>query len=267
VEKKRRQEEIVEYLENEGASTYPELVKRLRVSNMTVRRDVEQLAHEGKVIKTLGGVQKAHAPSHFYESPVLSHFAVNRTEKQLIAQEAMRRLEPRQTIYLDGSSTCLELAKLIARKTSGLTIVTNSVLVCLESARQRENTVICLGGQHDPVSFCLTGRVSEEDAHHYFVDRAFMSTKGFLPAEGTFESSVATFRIKQLMAHQCSELVLLVDHSKFGQRALCKVLDISEINVVITDDKTAEGDIALLKNRVGAVLIASGREALEGAGT
>ena len=87
------------------------------------------------------------------------------------------------------------------------------------------------------------GSTAEEAARRFFVDIAFLSTKGFLPEEGTFESSIATFRIKQVIAEQAARVVLLVDHSKFGQRALCKVLDMGQIDEVITDAGTAAADL------------------------
>ncbi len=84
-------------------------------------------------------------------------------------------------------------------------------------------------------------------AKSFFVDQAFLTTKGFLPADGTYESAVATFRIKQNVAERAVETVLLVDHTKFGHRALSKVLDISQIQQVVTDEGTAESDLESLR--------------------
>jgi DeoR/GlpR family transcriptional regulator of sugar metabolism len=80
-----------------------------------------------------------------------------------------------------------------------------------------------------------------------FIDIAFVSATGFLPTEGTFESAPATFRIKQEVARQASELVLLADHGKFGRRALSKVLDITQISHVVTDDQVSAEHVAILR--------------------
>ena len=255
-----RQQKILTYLESKNECSYQELEDLLQVSNMTVRRDVDRLVVEGEVVKTLGGMQKVNTAANLYESSVLSRLSVHLEEKQLIAQEALRHIQPGETIYLDGSSTCLQLAKSLAKNMAGVTVITNSAITYLELVRGGKNTVICIGGQHDPVSFCMTGLTTEEEAQKYFVDKAFMSTKGFMPSEGTFESSVPTFRIKQIVAKKCKELILLVDHSKFGERALRKVLDVTQIHVVITDNQTSEADILMLKKKVGSVHIASTAE-------
>jgi DeoR/GlpR family transcriptional regulator of sugar metabolism len=65
--------------------------------------------------------------------------------------------------------------------------VTNSALAALELGRNRNNTVVGLGGEFDPASCCFVGSLAEEMAEHYYVDVAFMSTMGVLPTEGTFE--------------------------------------------------------------------------------
>ena len=252
-----RQERIVELLEQRGACTYQELTELLDVSAMTVRRDVDQLASRGKVIKILGGVQKANAPEYFYETTLRSRLSEQGQEKSAIASQALELLSSAGTVFLDGSSTCLRLAGLIGRHCKGLTVVTNSPLVCLDVCRTNDNTVIEIGGRCDFDSMSFVGPETEAGAAKYFVDIAFVSTKGFIPTEGTFESSVATFRIKQIVARQCRELVLMVDHTKFGRRALCKVLDASEIHTVITDDRTPSDIVEQLEKAGKRVLVSS----------
>jgi DeoR/GlpR family transcriptional regulator of sugar metabolism len=246
-----RQAAIVEHLNAVGACLYQDLARLLAVSEMTIRRDVDKLVRRGEVIKALGGVQTAHAPKHLYESPVEQRLSVHRAEKEQIARAALREIQPQQTIFLDGSTTCLVLARQLAKRLSGLTIVTHSAFLCMELGRMKENahTVFALGGQFDPATACLVGPTAEEAARRFFVDIAFFSTKGFLPDEGTFESSIAAIRIKQIVAQQAARVVLLVDHSKFGQRALCRALDIQQIREVITDAGTAAADVATVERR------------------
>jgi DeoR/GlpR family transcriptional regulator of sugar metabolism len=252
-----RQRAIVEHLEAVGACSYQDLAQRLHVSEMTIRRDVDKLVRRGELIKSLGGAQTAHAPKHFYESAVQQRLPIHRREKEQIAREVVRQIQPHQTIFLDGSTTCLVLARHLADTVRGLSVVTHSALVCMEFGRATENTILSLGGQLDPASACFVGPTAEESARRFFVDVAFLSTKGFLPEEGTFESSIATFRIKQIIAEQAARVTLLVDHSKFGQRALCKVLDVGQIDEVITDAGTTPADLALLEKAGVAVRVAS----------
>lgn len=253
-----RRQAIVEHLDTVGACTYQDLVKLLGVSEMTIRRDVDKLAQNRDVVKILGGLQAGHAPEDLYESSIQPRLTIHRPEKRQIARMAIQEIEPPQTIFLDGGTTSLVLAKQIAQGLCGLTVVTNSALVCLEIGRSTSNTVFQLGGQFDPAGMCCGGPSTEESARRFFVDIAFFSTKGFLPEEGTFESSLATLRIKQIVAEQAARVVLLADHSKFGQRALCKVLDIGQIHEVITDAGTPAADRALVERHGVAVCVGHG---------
>lgn len=244
-----RQQQILEHLEAAGACSYQELARLLGVSGMTARRDVDKLAKEDGVIKTLGGVQAAGAPKHFYESAMRQRLTLNAKAKNAIARAAADLIEPPQTIFLDGSTTCLALARVLAHRSERLTIVTHSAPVCMQLGRNHDDTVISLGGQYEPNSACTVGPSTEAMAKCFFVDLAFVSTKGFSPEEGTFESAVAVYRIKQIVSSQAAMVVLLVDHSKFDQRALCKVLDLSQITTVVTDAKTTDQHITALKRK------------------
>jgi DeoR/GlpR family transcriptional regulator of sugar metabolism len=248
-----RQQAIVDHIDATGVCSYQDLAQLLKVSEMTIRRDVDRLVQGARAIKTLGGVQTAHAAEHLYESPVQQRLPIHRREKEQIAREAVLQIQPPQTVFLDGSTTCLVLARHLAKRMRGLTVVTHSALVSLAFGQSAGNTLFSLGGQLDPTSACFTGPTAEEAAGRFFVDVAFFSTKGFLPEEGTFESSIATFRIKQIVAAQAARVALLVDHSKFGQRALCKVLDIGQIHEVITD-RGAPSDVVRRLEKRGVVV-------------
>lgn len=251
-----RRQFIQDRLEQAGTCTYDELAGALGVSTMTIRRDLEGLVTQGRAIRTVGGVQRAHAPSYLYETALHARLGVQREAKRAIARRALELVEGRPTLFLDGSTTCLELARLLARERKGLTIVTNSVLACIELGQAGDHTVAGIGGHYDADSLCYVGPQAEDWAKTLFVDLAFVSTKGFLPAKGTFESSLPNFRIKQIIARQCVELVLLVDHSKFGQRALSRVLEPAQIHTVVTDIPPRRADQLALERAGSRVHVA-----------
>ena len=149
---------------------------------------------------------------------------------------------------------------MLAREAKGLTVVTNSIMVCRDLGQNNNNNnniVVGLGGQYDPVSLSFVGAACEEEAGKFFPDVAVFSTKGFVPAIGTYESFFPTLHIKQRVARQSRRVMLLADHTKFGQRALRKVLDISQIHDIITDAAAPRADLALLKKQNKRVWIAA----------
>ncbi len=252
-----RRQFILDRVDEQGECSYEELARELRVSSMTIRRDLEPLVRDRRVLRTVGGVQRAHAPAVLTETTTYSRLSEHRAEKRAIARRALELLDRQSTVFLDGSTTCVELARCIARERKGLTIVTNSALVCLELSKHADNVVIGIGGQYDTNSLCFVGAHTEELLKTYFFDVAFTGTKGVLPADGTFESFMPTIRVKQIAARQSARLALLVDHSKFGQRALSRVFDIREIHTVITDAQTRRTDLAALARAGVKVCVAA----------
>jgi DeoR/GlpR family transcriptional regulator of sugar metabolism len=252
-----RQQLILDRLDTASAVSYDGLAELFGVSEMTIRRDVGCLVNCGAVIKTLGGVQRAATETgNLHETALLSRLANQRQEKRAIARLALGLLDTGQTVFMDGSSTCLELAKLAAREARGLTVVTNSIMICRDLGQNSNNSVVGLGGQYDPTSLSFLGAACEDEVRAFFPDVAVFSTKGFIPAEGTYESFLPTLHIKQLVARQSRRVVLLVDHTKFGQRALRKVLEIGRIHDVITDAAAPAADLALLRKRGRRVWVA-----------
>lgn len=258
---KDRLQFIIDLLDRNDTCTYEELAELLNVSTMTIRRDLEQLFKQGIAIKTVRGAQRTQSPSYLYETAVHSRLTIKRAEKRIIARRALDLITTQSTIFIDGSTTCLELARLIAKEKNGLTVVTNSALACLELGTSSDNMIIGIGGQYDVNSLCYVGPQAEDVTKGLFVDIAFVGTKAFMPTEGTFESYVPTFRIKQIVAGRCARVVLLVDHSKIGQRALSKVLDIAQIHTVVTDNQVHPKDITLIRDAGPQVLVAARPEA------
>jgi DeoR/GlpR family transcriptional regulator of sugar metabolism len=256
VKTQSRREAILECLEQRSSLSYRELADRFQISSMTIRRDVDALCHRGLVMKAAGGVRRVERLPPLFETPLASRLSIQRAEKRAIALAAVDLIAPGQTVYLDGGTSSVELAQRIANRCVNVTVLSNSTLICMELGRSPKNAIIGIGGNYVPDNLCFVGPTAEDFARRYFVDIAFFSTKGLLPNEGTYESFEPTFRIKQILAGQCSRVVVLADHTKFGQRSLCKVLDISQIHTVVTDELTPVADRALLEQGGREVLAA-----------
>lgn len=191
-----------------------------------------------------------------YESSLFPRMRMNEEEKKAIAQKASSLVETGMTLFIDGSTSCIALAKVLARQRKGLTVVTNSTIICLELGKTAEHKVVGIGGDFDASSASFIGSFCEEAISSYFVDLAIMSTKGIILDDGTYESNTGTLRIKQVIAPNASRIVLLADHTKFEQRSLRKVLDISQIHTVVTDVNVSQSIVDHLVEAEHTVLIA-----------
>jgi DeoR/GlpR family transcriptional regulator of sugar metabolism len=242
----KRSELILELLGERSMMSYEELANILRVSTMTMRRDCDELSRVGSIIKVLGGVRKTKCEFSVHEKATDERIAATALAKRAIAREALSLIKRPLAIFLDGSTTCLAFAKLLDVEHKNLTIVTHSAQICL-AMRSGRNNIICAGGEFEPRSLCFVGPQTESFVQSIFVDIAFVSATGVITTEGTFESGPTIFRLKQLAVKQAAEVVLLADYTKFGRRALSKVLDISQINYVITDAQASHAEVAILR--------------------
>ena len=169
------------------------------------------------------------------EGPLWERLGKNLAAKQTIANTAARLIKPGCTLHLDGGTTCLELARSIAKMRLEVTIVTNSVMISSCFCSSDATKVIQIGGILNPFTGCTTGSQTEEATKEYFIDFGFFATLGYIPGEGTYETFADTFRVKQAFAKRCTKIVLMLDHTKFGKRALSRVLDDSDISMIVTD--------------------------------
>lgn len=194
--------------------------------------------------------------SSLYESSLFPRMRMNEGEKKAIAVQAASLVETGMTLFIDGSTSCIALAKVLANQRKGLTIVTNSTLICLELGKTAEHKVVGIGGDFDASSASFIGSYCEEAASSYYVDMSFLSTKGIILDDGTYESNTGTLRIKQVIAPHSSRVVLLADHTKFEQRSLRKVLDIAQIHTLVTDANVPQTIVKHLTESGHTVLVA-----------
>jgi DeoR/GlpR family transcriptional regulator of sugar metabolism len=213
----------------------------------------------GLLPKTGGPGPETAAASSLYETSTYPRLSKNVAEKLSIAEKAIELVSVDHVLFLDGSTTCIVFAKILSRHAKNLTVVTNSTLVCLELSKNSSIKVIGIGGELDSSTASFTGRDCEESVEKLYFDAVFVSTKGFLPEDGTYESNMATLRVKQIAARRGRRLVLLTDHTKFNQRSLCKVLDTSQIHAVVTDAGAPADALEVLRSRGREVLVAEVR--------
>ena len=213
--------ELIGTLDELVENSHGEFKSRSHLVEQAIRSYVDRDSSlRAALLKTVDIFQDSGSASSLYETALFPRPSMRLPEKRAIAEQAARLVDTGQTLFIDGSTTCIHLARVLAERRKGLTVFTNSALICLELGLSKDNTVVGIGGQFDPASASLVGPTAEEAFEGLYFDLAIGSTKGFLPAEGTFESSAGTLRVKQAAACHCGGYILLVDHTKFGQRSL-----------------------------------------------
>ena len=233
----RRLDNLRELIRGKGVIRLGEIRRRLQVSPATVRRDLDQLEKAGAIRRVHGGAVSVESR---LEEPLFDDKAsIAAREKHRIARAALEFVEPGDTLFLDGGSTVLELARLL-RERPGLTVVTNSLRAAHELAG-RGPRLILIGGELRRLSQTMVGPLTRCLLSELHVDKAFMGTIGLSLKEGLTTTDPAEAYTKELVTARARQVILLADSAKAGKVSFARAGRLENIHAFITDralDKT-----------------------------
>ena len=254
----QRQSLILDEVNRLGAVRIADLAAALRVSDMTVRRDLAVLARAGLVVKVHGGVTAVEqaAPPGAAEPVAPREVTSERAAKEAIAAEAARLVAPRATIGVSGGSTTMALARLLV-DVPGLMVVTNSLPLAdlLYREGRDDQTVILTGGVRTP-SGVLVGPVAVESARRLHVDLNFVGTAGMDERVGFTSSDLLESELMRVMLEAGGRIVVLADHTKWGRVGLTSVARLADVDVLITDRLLPGDALAVLRRHIATVITA-----------
>jgi DeoR/GlpR family transcriptional regulator of sugar metabolism len=253
---RQRQERILDEVERHGGARVSELVSALGVSDMTVRRDIEALARRGLVLRVHGGATSISGRSAD-EPGFLVKSALHTRSKSAIARAAAALVEPGASIAISAGTTTFAVAQhLIA--VPELTVVTNSppVAELLHDRGAEDLTVILTGGVRTP-SNALVGPVAVAALRTLHVDTLFLGVHGIDERAGLTTPNLVEAETDRALVACARRVVVCADHSKWAVVGLSTIADLSQVDILVTDDKIDPATERLLSQRVGRLVIAS----------
>jgi DeoR/GlpR family transcriptional regulator of sugar metabolism len=233
-----------------GVIRIEDLCRQLKVSPATMRRDLDQLEQGGAIRRVHGGAVSVE--SRLEEPMFADKASLAVREKRRIAEAALTFIEPGDTIYLDGGSTVLELARLLRDRTN-LTVATNSLRAAHELSG-RGPRLILIGGELRRLSQTMVGPLTRLVLHELHLDKAFMGTIGFSAKEGLTTTDPSEAFTKEVVMGQARQVIVLADSSKAGKVSFASAGHWDDVHVLITD-KPVDKDLSkqLVKNGIKLV--------------
>lgn len=224
-----RQTKILELLTEYKKIEVVRLSKLLQVSQVTIRKDLDQLERQG-IVKREHGYAELNSNDDI-NSRLAYHFDI----KQRIARHCAGFVEDGETIMIESGSCCVLLAEEIARSKRDVTIVTNSAFIA-DYIRKREGVhIILLGGDYQPEAQVMVGPMTRKNAEMFFVDKLFVGTDGYIEEYGFTGSNYMRSEAVRDMARQAKHVFVLSESTKFTQRGTVTLLPFQEVNTVVTD--------------------------------
>ena len=223
-----RQEQIVEIVKNEHRVSVKKLAAQLFVSEMTVRRDLKILAESGYLKRYNGG---AVFDKEFDHLPIESRRLLNIAEKRRLCDQAKRYLSDGCSVYIDSSSTCLNLVPMLADY-KNITLITNSVQ-CLLSAEKYHLKCILAGGDYDEYDRCTVGVETVEFLSKLNVDIAFISSRCISDDGIISDSNAPQTAVRRTVMKKSKKSFILLEQTKQHQKLLYTLCHKSEADKII----------------------------------
>jgi DeoR family transcriptional regulator of aga operon len=239
-----RRRAILDILKRDGRVLVQDLTRRFGTSQVTIRKDLEDLHAHGLIHRTHGGALPAGEGA--LEDPALREKQnLHRREKLQIAKEAAAMVQEGQVVILDSGTTTTEIARAL-RDFRNLTIVTNAVNIASELSGSAIE-VILTGGTLRKNSFSLVGPIAEETLRRLNADLLFLGVDGFDVHYGLSTPNLLEAKVNRVMVEISKRTIAVCDSSKFGRRSLSLIVAPSALQGIITDRGIPRSDMQALK--------------------
>ncbi|WP_405392478.1 DeoR/GlpR family DNA-binding transcription regulator [Streptomyces sp. NBC_01102] len=260
---------ILDEVRKRGGIRVNELTRKLSVSDMTIRRDLDALARQGVIEKVHGGaVPVVEASTH--EPGFEAKSTLELSAKEDIAQAAAAMAVPGSAIALSGGTTTFALARHLL-DVPALTVVTNSVRVAdvfhdaqrptaTGGSRAGAATVVLTGGIRTP-SDSLVGPVADRAIDSLHFDVLFLGVHGISVEAGLSTPNLAEAETNRRLVRAARRVVVVADHTKWGTVGLSSFATLDEVDSFVTDAGLPDGARREIEEHLPGLVVAGGSPA------
>jgi len=221
------------------------LSEMLGVSQVTIRKDLDNLEKQGLICRVHGYATLEGADD------VGKRMAFNYSAKRQIARKAAALIEDGETIMIESGSCCAFLAEELAMSGKNITIITNSVFIANYMRRMSNIKVIVLGGCYQPESQVLVGPITVKSGKIFYTNKFFIGTDGFMPKYGFTGRDHMRVQTAKELFDQAKEIYILTEAAKFESQGVHGLIQFDKLTGVITDERIPrEAETVLAENNV-----------------
>lgn len=249
----QRREKILEMIKEDGHAKVLDLAKIFKVTEVTIRQDLEKIEKDGFIKREHGGAYLKDIGINVKNFELQNK--LNLQEKAAIAQRAVELISDGDTIILDSGSTTTEIAKLI-KGFKRLTVITNALNIALQLGADPEINLVVTGGEFKAPTLSLTGQKAADFFNGIHVDKLFLACAGIALKAGLTYPSISDLCVKKAMIDSSNIVYLVADSSKIGKSSFASLGDLKLIDYLITDSMITSQDITILKKNEIKLIIA-----------
>ncbi|EQA1686864.1 DeoR/GlpR family DNA-binding transcription regulator [Enterobacter hormaechei] len=245
----QRKQLILEKLEAEGLVQSTALSLFFSVSEDTIRRDLRELAAEGRLQRVHGGA----LPASSAIAPFAERQSVKMDAKKRVARRGAQLISPGQVVIIDGGTTTSELITFLPPDLR-ITVVTHSPGIALGLVDHPCIEVILIGGRLYKHSIVTVGAATIEGINNIHADLFFMGVTGVHPEAGLTTGDYEEACIKRAFSGRAAETVVLASPEKINTASAFVIGDLSLVNTLVVENTTDERWVSALKEKGVAVI-------------
>ena len=234
------------------------LAELLDVSQVTLRKDLDNLEKRGIIRRTHGYASLEGADD------TGKRMAFNHSIKRKIAKAAVEIIEDGETIMIESGSCCALFAEELALAQKNVTIITNSAFIANYICRLPNIKIILLGGYFQPESQVMVGPMTVKCGEILFSDKFFLGADGFVSEYGFTGRDHMRVETAVELAKRAKKAFILTESAKFKRRGVYNMIQFDKLAGVFTDDGVShDAEAVLLKNNVRLHKVASSEEKIK----
>ena len=247
-----RRQQIVETISKYGQLSVTELSKKLDVSEVTIRHDLQALSDQGFLLRTRGRAVSTNKMPEFSFDMRQQQYAA---QKRRIGKAASALVHHGDTIFLDASTTAHAIIPYL-KEFHELTVLTNSLRAAMAFLDSPQIQVVLRGGYLRRESISVVGLKFDDMLSGINIQTGFFGSRGLTVENGLTDVNLDEVEMKRTMVDNCRQVVATVDSRKWGKVAAYTFAGLDKIHTIITD-KDAPGDIVkqIKKNQVKVTLV------------
>ncbi|MDR1876994.1 MAG: DeoR/GlpR family DNA-binding transcription regulator [Flavobacteriaceae bacterium] len=249
----RRQQLIIDELDEQNFIKVSDLCEKLDVSAVTIRKDLQYLENKGLLYRTHGGASKQSL--YAFERTINEKEFVRVSQKQKIAKAALQFVNNQDFIILASGTSVYYLAKIISGYEK-LTVVTSALRVSMELSKDPFIDVIQLGGDLRKSSISVVGALTEFELKKFSCNKLFLGIDGIDLDFGLSTSNSTEAHLNKVMIECSEKVIILADSTKINKRGFGKICDLDKVDVLITDSEISEKDLNAFEEHGIEIIIA-----------
>ena len=227
----QRQQEVVNWVRNDGFVSIDNLAEHFGVTTQTVRRDINALCDLGLLRRYHGG---AGLPTSAENIAYSTRQVLHLDEKRRIAARVARFIPEQATLFINLGTTTEEVARALSDH-QGLRVITNNMNVAAVMSANTSCEVIIAGGVVRARDLGVTGEATLDFIRQFKVDFGIIGISG-IEDDGTLRDyDYREVRVAQAIIARSRKVFLVADHSKFGRAAFVELGHLSQIHTLFTD--------------------------------